>query len=164
MDRNGVLGLLRTAGEVLSRTTVGEGKTEMLWRWKQGTLIEPELLCPYCKTKLRTTGYIWRIQNGRLLGQFKVGRKKSITFDKPEHPHSGTDGWLCKGNASNYLHGFVSLSPYHGMRGEKYYGQWLKEFCQHECRRMYTFYGWDIPAHLKKAKEVKIPLTVDNLK
>lgn len=156
MDRNGLLGLLRTHISTLRVVDKSESKGTQ-WQWVDGILIQPDLICPYCKVQIRTTGYIWRIVAPKLIGQFKVSSGRKARFGAPEHPHADHSGYMCKGNAPDYMTGFVSPNPRDGSHGDKV-AAWLRKYCAHECERMYSYHGFPVPNRLKAR-----PLTVANL-
>lgn len=132
MVYNDMLTLLRLAKLARSERV---GIKPTTWRWSEGTLITPEIICPGCKSVL-TTEYVWAIRGNKLLGQFKIVHKGQAILEPPQHPHAFPNGDLCKGNAETYQQGFVSINPKDAIVRGTGMLDWFKKYYEHECREL----------------------------
>lgn len=111
------------------------------WTWVPGVIIQPEMLCPFCKQPIKTVGYIWKVAlvsiplHKDLYGQFKCVQGGQFRLKLGNHPHAYSDGRMCRHGMSPQ-HALCSISSDHGVRGDgrvafEYLIQWLRDVCEH---------------------------------
>ncbi len=100
--------------EQQKRKMMGDGLTEGRWSLKPSVrvMIEPEILCPYCKQgfKDRKT-YVVDEAARRVLWAWDTGSPYILRLSQV-HPHVGPDGLVCMGDATDVGQALtVGLNP-----------------------------------------------------
>ena len=131
MNDMALLALTRRIGETLATTAAANAGRDYTWRWAEGIVVEPELLCPWCRVPLKTKGWVWKFSQYNLRGQFKIAPGRLVRLGRPTHPHCcSITGTFCA--VPNAQHAFVSLNRHYRHDG---IAPWLLYFCQHkECK------------------------------
>lgn len=126
-NKNAVQDVLRRFQEHKAES---EDKTRHDWKWRDGTILFPEGRCCYCGAPVRSNR-LWVVEAGWLRGQLNV---ESGVFEKPEHPHSGTDGGLCLGGTDNAVEAlFFGVNPADPLRRDMHIGKWYEKMFGHVC-------------------------------
>ena len=100
------------------------------WRWRDGTLLFPEGRCCYCGEPVRSNR-LWVVDQGWLRGQLDV--EKGV-FEKPEHPHAGTDGSLCLGGSDSPTEAlFFGVNPSDPVIRDMDIQKWYAKMFGHTC-------------------------------
>jgi len=100
------------------------------WKWRNGTILFPEGKCCYCNAPVRSDK-LWVVDQGWLRGQLNI---KEGVFEKPDHPHSGTDGGLCLGDSDNPIDAlFFGVNPSDPLRRDMSIGEWYSRMFGHVC-------------------------------
>jgi hypothetical protein len=100
------------------------------WKWRDGTILFPEGRCCYCGEPVRSNR-LWVVESGWLRGQLDV--EKGV-FEKPEHPHAGTDGGLCLGDSNNPIDAlFFGVNPSDPLRRDMNIPKWYAKMFGHTC-------------------------------
>lgn len=100
------------------------------WRWSDGTLLFPEGRCCYCGEPVRSNR-LWVVDQGWLRGQLDV--EKGV-FEKPEHPHAGTDGSLCLGDSDSPTDAlFFGVNPNDPVMRDMNIPAWYAKMFGHTC-------------------------------
>lgn len=103
------------------------------WRWRRGTILFPEGRCCFCTEAVRSNDRLWVVDSGWLRGQLNVAGETAV-FEKPEHPHSGTDGGLCLGDSDNAESAlFFGVNPADPLRRDMSIPKWYESMFGHKC-------------------------------
>jgi hypothetical protein len=112
---------------------IASDHTDRRWRWRNGTILFPEGRCCYCGTAVRSEDRLWVVDGDWLRGQLNVKGETAI-FEKPEHPHSGTDGGLCLGDSDDPQSAlFFGINPGDPLRRDLNIPKWYSEMFGHKC-------------------------------
>lgn len=167
MDRLAVLQTVRRA--VYSRSTTQAVNQDNSWRWKNITLVAPDIVCPFCKQGQRMFPYVHFFTKDTLVGYFKAEHStKILPLRQPNHPNGPNHlclGWSGNQSDSQEL-AFIRPSGDHNRwgradtsgasarKGLVEFMSWFKEFCNHgydDCPRV----PWQLlptPSMYKKAR------------
>lgn len=111
------------------------------WQWRPGTLLFPEGRCCYCGAVVRSNR-LWVAESGWLRGQLKLDGDTAV-WERPNHPHAGTDGGMCLGGTTDDLVTilFFAVNPtdtlrWHNQPAEAAAGirAWYAEMFGHACK------------------------------
>lgn len=97
-NETSALEVLRAFSENRAIQLSGQDKR---WRWRNGTFLFPEARCCYCGRAVRSNR-LWVADPGWLRGQLKLDGDKAV-WERPNHPHAGTDGGMCLGGTTEDL-------------------------------------------------------------
>lgn len=131
MDKTEAADIMREFSENRQLSTSGEDRR---WRFTPGTFLFPEGRCCYCGEAVRSNR-LWALDavgGGRLFGQLNVAGKTAV-FEKPEHPHAGTDGVLCTGGHDVLTALFFGVNPGDVIRRGMDIKEWYRKMFDHEC-------------------------------
>lgn len=105
------------------------------WQWQVGTLVVPDVRCPYCGTGVRSNA-IWRLRRNTLLGQCRIIDKHKLIGYRPRHPHANSQGEMCLGNTGHVVVAFTMVNPGSSYWDDRVTIPWLQFYCGHNCARM----------------------------
>ena len=100
------------------------------WKWREGTLLFPEGRCCFCGEPVRSNR-LWVVEQGWLRGQLDI---EKAVFEKPEHPHAGTDGSLCLGGSNSSTEAlFFGVNPADPVMRSLDIPEWYAKMFDHVC-------------------------------
>ncbi len=108
-----------------------ESKLDKRWLWRDGTLLFPEGRCCFCGGAVRSNR-LWVIEEAWLRGQLNVEADLAV-WERPEHPHSGTDGGLCTGGNDVLTALFFGINPADAIRRGMDIKAWYAKMFGHVC-------------------------------